>query len=100
MRQKKNRRLLQMIAKGRVPDRIITKGASGWDFVSRQFREMIEEDRELYERKIRRFMERGYLAPKAEKFLLQNSLKGLGAGRINQMVAVYLLEQWMEEFID
>jgi hypothetical protein len=100
MSQKKNRRLLQKIAKGRVPDRIITKGASGWDFVSKQFRRMIEEDRELYERKIQRFMERGYLALEAEEFLLQQPLEGLGRGRINQMIAVYLLEQWMEAFID
>lgn len=101
MSQKKNRRLLQKIAKGRVPDRIITKGASGWDFVSRQFRRKIIENEDEYRSKINSFIDRGMLERNiSERILLPDDFNGLGRGRVNQMIAVYLLERWISLFIE
>lgn len=101
VQQKKNRRLLQKIAKGRVPDRIITKGASGWEFVSEQFRRKISRNREEYERNIESFLERGFLNPeKARKVLLPDSYQGLTKGPVNQMMAVYMLERWIQIFVE
>lgn len=101
MSQKKNRRLLQRIAKNRVPDEIITKGASGWEFVSEQFRRKIEKNREEYERTIERFLDRGYLDKrKAGRVLIRDSYEGLTKGPVNYMISVYLLEKWIEVFID
>jgi hypothetical protein len=98
--QKKNRRLLQKIAEGRVPNRIITKGASGWDFVSEQFRKTIESNEEDYRRTIDRFIDRGLVDRQAaEEYLLPSDFNK-GRGRVNQMMAVYLLERWMKVFID
>lgn len=101
MAQKKNRRLLQKIAKGRVPDRIITKGASGWEFVSEQFRRKIENNRAEYRQTMESFLDRGYLEPeKGREFLIRDSYEGLTKGPINQMIAVLLLEKWIQAFIE
>lgn len=100
MSQKKNRRLLQKIAQDRVPDRIITKGASGWDFVSDQFRRIIQTNETEYQRTVERFIERGYLDENAAQKLLLPDRLTQGTGRINQMIAVYLLERWIQLFIE
>lgn len=101
MAQKKNRRLLQKIARGRVPDRIITKGASGWDFVSNQFRQTIEQNEDEYRETIGDAVERGILdGSAAQKLLLPDDFDGVGRGRTNQMIAMYLLERWMKLFVD
>lgn len=100
MSQKKNRRLLQKVARNRVPDRIITKGASGWDFVSDQFRKTIQANEEDYRRNINDFIDRGFVDRKfAQKLLLPDRFDQ-GTGRINQMISVYLLERWIKLFID
>ncbi|MFB6147425.1 MAG: hypothetical protein ABEJ66_00935, partial [Candidatus Nanohaloarchaea archaeon] len=97
--QKKNRRLLQRIARGRVPDRVITKGASGWEFVSRQFRKTINSSREEYREKIERLSDRGYIDRDAALSLSDGGLPR-DKGRVNQMLSMYLLERWMQLFID
>lgn len=98
--QKKNRRMLQKIAENRVPDRIITKGASGWDFVSKQFRKMIENNEKEYRRTVDQFIERGFVnRTEAEKQLLPDKIHRR-RGSVNQMMSVYLLERWMQIFID
>lgn len=100
MSQKKNRRLLQEIAKDRVPDKIINKGASGWDFVSEQFQKTIEENEDEYRRQINDFIERGYVNEDFARKLLLPENFDKGTGRINQMISVYLLERWIKIFID
>lgn len=101
MSQKKNRRLLQRIAKNRVPDEIINKGASGWEFVSEQFKQKIRRNEDEYRRTIESFLERGYIREnRARKVLLPDSYEDLTKGPINQMIAVYLLEKWIQLFID
>lgn len=100
MSQKKNRRLLQKIAKDRVPDEIITKGASGWEFVSEQFSRKIENNREEYEKGIERFLERGFIDEKRGRKMLLRRNYGLTKGPINHMISVYLLEKWIQEFIE
>lgn len=100
MNQKKNRRLLQKIAKGRVPDEIITKGASGWEFVSEQFKRKITRNREEYEKTIESFLERGFLEIKQGRKLLLRRNYSLTKGPINYMISVYLLEKWIQEFIE
>ena len=100
MSQKKNRRLLQKVAKGRVPDRIITKGASGWEFVSEQFRQKIIHNEDDYRRNINRFIDRGLVNPDAAQRILLPEKFPQGRGKINQMIAVYLLERWLKIFVD
>lgn len=101
MKQKKNRRILQKIAEGRIPESIITKGASGWHFVSEQFRKMILNEREKYEQTVDRFLDREYLdRDKAEEMLIRSSYENLSKGEVNQMISVYLLERWLQIFID
>lgn len=98
--QKKNRRLLRRIARGRVPDEVITRGASGWEFVSDRFRETLERNREEYRGAIERLIERGFLD---ERFTRGNMIPHelpRDKGRVNQMVALYLLERWLEVFVD
>jgi len=101
MSQKKNRRLLQKVAKGRVPDKVITKGASGWEFVSRQFLEIIRRNRTEYKETVGRFIEREFVnRRKAEDILLPEEFRYRGKGLANQMMAVYLLERWIKLFIE
>jgi hypothetical protein len=101
MNQKKNRRLLRKIAKGKVPDEIITKGASGWEFVSEQFRRKIMQNQGEYEEAVERFLERGFLDEETGRdFLLNGYSERTAKGPVNQMMAVFLLEKWMEIFID
>lgn len=98
--QKKNRRLLQMVAKGRIPDKIITKGASGWEFVSQQFQEMIRRNEADYRNTINDFIDRGYVDESFTREMLVKENYDHGKGVVNQMIAVYLLERWMKIFID
>jgi len=103
MSQKKNRRLLQKIASGRVPDRIINEGASGWTFVNDQLRKTLKNNEKDYRQKVNHFIERGYVNKEyARKILLPDEIKPRGGGRgvISQMIAVYLLERWIQIFID
>lgn len=100
MKQKKNRRLLQRIARDRVPEKIITKGASGWDFVSRQMRRKMSGNRDTYERTIERFLDRGYVDEEESRGFLLPDKFPKERGKVNQMAAVFLLEQWIETFID
>lgn len=103
MSQKKNRRLLQKIASGRVPDRIINEGASGWSFVNDQLRKTLKNNEKDYRQKVDHFIERGYVNKEyARKILLPDEIKPRGGGRgiISQMIAVYLLERWIQIFVD
>lgn len=103
MSQKKNRRLLQKIASGRVPERIINEGASGWSFVNDQLYKTLKNNEQEYRLKVKQFIERGYLNEEyAQKMLLPEKIekKGGGRGVVSQMVAVYLLERWLQIFVD
>ena len=101
MSQKKNRRLLQKLAEGRVPDKVITKGASGWEFVSRQFLEIIRRNPSEYRENIERFIQRGLVKrDKTEELLLPDKFEYNGKGIANQMMAVYLLERWIQLFVE
>ncbi|MFB6076689.1 MAG: hypothetical protein ABEK12_00995, partial [Candidatus Nanohaloarchaea archaeon] len=99
--QRQNRRILRRIADGMVPDRIITKGASGYGFLVAQFRRAMAADRDRYGQLIDRFLDRGYLdGDAARRVLLPDSIADASKGPASQMAATMLLEQWMETFID
>lgn len=91
--QRKGRRLMHRLAQGRVPERVLRSGPSGHDATTHSLGTRLRADRDTYERRIDRFMERGYLEEAASDILYgdQDTF-----GELTYSTAVYMLEAWME----
>lgn len=95
--QKRGRRLMHRLAQDRVPERVLDSGPSGRDATTHSLGSRLSADRNTYERRIDRFMERGYLDDSARELLYgdQDTF-----GELTYSTAVYMLEAWMEGLKD
>lgn len=92
LRQRQDRRLMDRLAQGAVPDRVRQQGPSAHSPLRRALADRIEADRELYRRRIRRFMDRGFLHDAAQGLLERPD----GFSELAYGAAVYMLETWIE----
>jgi len=95
--QRRGRRLMHRLAQDRVPERVLDAGPSGRDATSHSLRTRLRVDRDTYERRIERFLERGYLDDGARDLLLGDQET---FGELTYSTAVYMLEAWIEGIDD
>lgn len=91
--QRRGRRLMRRLAQGRVPERVRGSGPSGRDATTHSLGTRLRADRDTYEDRIERFMDRGYLEDGARELLLGDQRT---FGELTYSTAVYMLEAWME----
>lgn len=98
--QRRKRRIARSIIRRKVPQEIIDWEPSGKEFISKIISKKFESDYEKYQRKVHRFLNRGFLKPRVKKILFPKEFEQLDSSEIVFNASVYALEVWIETIIE
>ncbi len=100
VQQRSERRLLRMIARDDIDVERLHRQESAPSYECRFMNTKLERNWADYRDAIHRFSERGYLSSRGETYLLPDEAGDFSVGRAWFMGNIYLLEKWLETFID